>query len=205
MTKIYLVENCYGDSNKVYIGKTRNSRIGPHKRTYGKNITYTIIDYINSLNHKDWKPLESYWIEQFRQWGFDIVNKRKKGGMGPEFLSKESREKKSKSMIGKTHSRETCLKMSLSKIGKPLNHGNILRQSKKGKSINLIVTSQHKELLKEIKSISITQYNLQGNFIKEWNSTQEAASFYNIQKGHICNALNGRSKSSKGFIWKYNK
>lgn len=29
MTKIYLVENCYGDSNKVYIGKTKNSR-----RTY---------------------------------------------------------------------------------------------------------------------------------------------------------------------------
>ena len=205
ITKIYLVENCYGDPNKVYIGKTINSRKYNHKKTYGDKVVYTFIDEINSLDRKKWEPLESYWIEQFRQWGFEIVNKRKKGGMGPEFLSKEAREKKSKSMMGKTHSKETCLKMSLSKIGKPLNHGNVLRQSKKGKSINLIVTSQHKELLKEIKSISITQYDLQGNFIKEWNSTQEAASFYNIQKGHICNALNGRSKSSKGFVWKYNK
>ena len=59
MTKIYLVENCYDDPNKVYIGKTINSTIGPHKRTYGKNITYTIIDEIYSLDHKLLKPLES--------------------------------------------------------------------------------------------------------------------------------------------------
>jgi len=91
MTKIYLVENCYGDPNKVYIGKTRNSRIGPHKRTYGKNITYTIIDEIYSLDHKLWKPLESYWIEQFRQWGFELMNINKKGGQGPGIYSEESK------------------------------------------------------------------------------------------------------------------
>ncbi len=202
VTKIYLVENCYGDPNKVYIGKTINSRKSNHKKTYGDQIIYTFIDEVNSLNRKDWEPLETYWIEQFVQWGFEIVNIRKKGGMGPEFLSKEAKDKKSKAMMGKAHSEETCLKMSLSRIGKPLNHGNILSQSKKGKSINLTVTSQHKNKLKEIKSIPITQHDLQGNFIKEWDSTQEAASFYNTQKGHICNALNGRSKSSNGFIWK---
>jgi hypothetical protein len=30
ITKIYLVENCYGDPNKVYIGKTINSRKKVH-------------------------------------------------------------------------------------------------------------------------------------------------------------------------------
>lgn len=203
ITKIYLVENCYGDPNKVYIGKTINSRESNHKKTYGNQIVYTFIDEINSLNRKDWEPIESYWIEQFIQWGFKVVNKNKKGGMGPEFLSNEAKNKKSKAMMGKTHSKETCLKMSLSKKGKPLNHGDILSQSKKGKSINLILTFQHKNKLKEIKSIPIIQYDLNGNFIKEWSSTQEAAIFYNIQKGHICNALNGRSKSSNNFVWKY--
>lgn len=38
MTYIYLVENCYGDPNKVYIGKTKNSRFLPHKKTYGEKI-----------------------------------------------------------------------------------------------------------------------------------------------------------------------
>ena len=85
ITKIYLVENCYGDSNKVYIGKTISYREATHKTTYGYNIIYSIIDEINSINRKDWEILETYWIEQFRQWGFEVVNKRKKGGGGLEF------------------------------------------------------------------------------------------------------------------------
>jgi hypothetical protein len=91
-TFIYLVENCYGDHNKVYIGKTIKSRYQNHKKTYGDDIKYNIIDEINSLSRKDWEPLESYWIEQFRQWGFEIVNKRKKGGGGMEFLNEYQKE-----------------------------------------------------------------------------------------------------------------
>ena len=33
ITYIYLVENCYGDPNKVYIGKTKNSRKTQHQKT----------------------------------------------------------------------------------------------------------------------------------------------------------------------------
>jgi hypothetical protein len=82
-TKIYLVENCYDDPNKVYIGKTINCRKNNHQQTYGKNIIYNYIDEVNSLNYKDWEPLETYWIEQFRQWGFEVLNPNKKGGGGP--------------------------------------------------------------------------------------------------------------------------
>lgn len=93
MTKIYLVTNCYSDPNKVYIGKTTGSRKSQHVRTYGKDIIYTYIDEINSLNRIDWEPLETYWIEQFMQWGFDVVNLRKKGGGGPEFRDENFKEK----------------------------------------------------------------------------------------------------------------
>jgi hypothetical protein len=89
ITKIYLVENCYGDSNKVYIGKTKNNRKSSHKNTFGNQIIYTYIDEIESTNREDWKPLESYWIEQFRQWGFEVMNKNK-GGNGPNYLNKNS-------------------------------------------------------------------------------------------------------------------
>jgi hypothetical protein len=205
VTKIYLVENCYGDPNKVYIGKTINSRESNHKKTYGDQIIYTFIDEVNSLDRKYWEPLETYWIEQFKSWGFEIVNKRKKGGMGPEFLSEEAKEKKSIAMLGKTHSKETRLKISQASKGKKRSKeiGEKISNSKKGKSINLVVSSTHKNKLKYIHSIPVLQYNMCGKFIKEWNSTQEAASFYDIYKGSICNALNGRSKSSNGFIWKY--
>jgi hypothetical protein len=95
-TFIYLVTNCYGDSNKVYIGKTKTTRIHQHKKTYGNLINYIIIDEINSTSSKDWKPLECYWIEQFRQWGFDIQNKNSGGG-GPSIYSSETRFQMSQS------------------------------------------------------------------------------------------------------------
>jgi hypothetical protein len=99
-TKIYLVTNCYGDPNKVYIGKTKNSRKNNHYQTYGKDIVYTYIDEVDSLDRKHWKPLESYWIEQFRQWGFEVMNKNKGGG-GLSFLTEEVKIKIGKGNLGK--------------------------------------------------------------------------------------------------------
>ena len=56
VTKIYLVENCYGDLNKVYIGKTINSRESNHKKTYGDCIKYTFIDEEIVLIEKTGNP-----------------------------------------------------------------------------------------------------------------------------------------------------
>jgi len=91
ITKIYLVENIEPGTNKVYIGKTIDSRKSAHKSTYGSQISYTYIDEVPSLNHNDWEPIETYWIEQFKQWGFDVVNKRKRGGSGASFHKEETK------------------------------------------------------------------------------------------------------------------
>ena len=101
ITKIYLVENIEPGSNKVYIGKTKNNdRYYGHQSKYGLQIQYTIIDEINSLRHSDWEPLETYWIEQFKQWGFNVINKRKKGGSGPITHTYETKQKISKGKKG---------------------------------------------------------------------------------------------------------
>ena len=165
MTKIYLVENCYGDSNKVYIGKTKNNRYWDHKKTFGRDIIYTEIDYINSLERKYWKTLESYWIEQFRQWGFQIMNKQKNGGSGPEFLTYEQKQN----------------------ISKKLKNRKILWSHKfSGRS-----------------SICIKQYDIEGNFIKEWPSIKEAAKFYSLDEGTLCACLKGRQKTCGKYKWSY--
>jgi hypothetical protein len=91
ITKIYLIENIEPGTNKVYIGKTISTRKFAHKLTFGSQINYTYIDEINSLSYNSWGPLETYWIEQFRQWGFEIVNKRKSGGSGPSFHKEETK------------------------------------------------------------------------------------------------------------------
>ena len=102
ITQIYLITNIDNDPNKVYIGKTKNpkTRKNKHKLTYGNQITFDIIDEINSLNVIDWKPLESYWIEQFKAWNFNVINKNI-GGNGPEYLNKEARNKISINKIDK--------------------------------------------------------------------------------------------------------
>lgn len=49
----------------------------------------------------------------------------------------------------------------------------------------------------------VQQFTLSGEFIKEFNSAQEAAEILNIRAANIRNAANGCKKSSAGYIWKY--
>lgn len=150
-TFIYLVTNCYGNLNKVYIGKTKNNRIYGHQHKFGKQIKYTVIDGVNSLYYNDWEPLETYWIEQFRAWGFNVVNKRKKGGSGPIFHTNNTKQIISKRKIGhkcyldskrnnkisqslqnhsKHYTKDIIQKMSKPK---PEGFGELLSKIKKGK------------------------------------------------------------------------
>jgi hypothetical protein len=218
MTYIYLVENCYGDPYSVYIGKTKNSRKKDHIKTFGKNVIYTEIDNVSSFKWMDWEPLESYWIEQFRQWGFKIMNKRKKGGSGPDFHTEKTKQKISQTTIGHKKLLETKIKMSLSHKGKILSKEikDKISNSNKGKTFS----SSHIDNLKKghlkkdkdfyknkkwLKNIEkpITQYDLKGNFIKDWSSIREASEYLNINRSSISQHLGGKQKTSGGYIWKY--
>ena len=50
------------------------------------------------------------------------------------------------------------------------------------------------------KRRSILQYDLEGNFIKEWDSITKAK---NIFKGNIYSCVNNRQKTACGYIWKF--
>ncbi|WP_180964026.1 hypothetical protein [Haloimpatiens massiliensis] len=47
----------------------------------------------------------------------------------------------------------------------------------------------------------IRQYDINGNFIKEWNSLREAAAFYDVTFQAIERAISGKYKTCCGFIW----
>lgn len=148
LTRIYLVTNCYGDPNKVYIGKEKDGsyRKYTHKQTFGKNIIFTYIDEINSLKHKDWKPLECFWISYFKFLGFEVQNKNSGGG-GVDFCSRETRLKKSKHIL---------------------------------------------------------QYDLEGNFIKEWPSLVSAGiHFFKDEKSSNISRSCRTEKRCSNFLWRY--
>ena len=49
----------------------------------------------------------------------------------------------------------------------------------------------------------VLQYDLNGNLIKEWKSINECGR-NGFNQGDICKCCNGKLKTAKGFIWKYN-
>jgi hypothetical protein len=166
MTYIYLVEKCYGDVNKVYIGKSVNpqSRKNQHLKKYGREIIFNEIDKVSSFSSKDWKVLETFWIQYFKFLGFEVLNQNNGGGGSSKWNEEQKINRKGKG-IGKN------FKITLAK----LNHPQC--------------------------SKSILQYDLNGNFIKEYPSIMEARR--NNPKGDIDSCVQGKQKQAGGFQWLY--
>lgn len=203
ITKIYLVTNCYGDPNKVYIGKekikTKKSREYRHKSFYGNDIIFTYIDEVNSLNHKIWKPLEKYWIEQFRQWGFELMNQNN-GGTGPSECSQETRNKISIAKKGKPNSNKSRNKGRIISDEENRKRSIKLTGSKRSEDTKSKMSITRRE--RKCKAKSIIQYDLKGNIIKIWDSITDAANFYNSRS--MSQVLHGKTKTSFNSVWKYN-
>ena len=53
------------------------------------------------------------------------------------------------------------------------------------------------------KAKKINQYDLKGNFIKEWGSIVEASNYNKINYVYISQACNGKRKSAGAYIWKF--
>lgn len=49
----------------------------------------------------------------------------------------------------------------------------------------------------------ILQYDLDGNFIKEWGSIKEADVAFGRRNSYIIHALKGNTKTIYGYVWKY--
>ena len=206
-TRIYLVENCYGDMNKVYIGKTKDSREWPHKFKFGPQITYTYIDEVNSLRKEDWKPLECFWIEQFRQWGFEIMNINK-GGSGPEFKTEESKRKVSESLKGHEVTEETRRKISESTKGQKRSeetrkkikashstpeYREKMSESSKGRIRSEETKNKISESLKGQKRSEETKKNMRGRTYSEESKKKMSES----KMGRDCYWLRGKKRSEE--------
>ena len=50
---------------------------------------------------------------------------------------------------------------------------------------------------------AVLQYSLDGTFLKRWESSKEAAEFYNCTRENIQSSCNGYTNTARGFIWRY--
>ena len=60
-----------------------------------------------------------------------------------------------------------------------------------------------KRKISEANSIKINQYDLQDNFIKQWNSMKEASETLKLSRGNICLCCEGIRNKTGGYRWRY--
>ena len=211
-TYIYLIEV---SSSSVYIGKTVNpkAREYSHKLNYGKNIKYGLIDEINSTNAKDWKPLECYWIEQFRQWGFSILNKNQGGG-GTPFKSPESIKKTATKLQKQIYQYDTngnlirlWNSIKEAKSSYPVDIDGCLKGNTKlagGFIWSYTPTQNFTFNLSPRPGKLVTQFSTNGKYVKTWNSANEAERHFNNKIGdNIASCCRKKQKTAYGYLWSY--
>lgn len=223
ITKIYLVTNCYGDPNKVYIGKTINNRRRyNHQQTFGKEIIFTYIDEVKSFDKNYWKPLESFWISYFKFLGFELMNKNDGGGGSSEYTEeikqkmRKPRTKFTKSYLSSKPVLQYDLEGNFIKEWLSMTDASLETGSKDitlccrggvNRSGNFIWRYKNNPIGNDFqkhihgKTIPVIQYDTNGKLIKEWNYLQEKFSKMEIKNIHsVCNK---KSKTAYSYIWRF--
>lgn len=193
-TRIYYLHK--GDNIPFYIGKTiniKNERLNAHKQVWGKSI---FLEDIDEVPTNEWEFWESHYISLYKSWGFILKNKNNGGGgCITHSVSEITRTK-----IGNIHrgkkkpfSREHKKNLSRALKGKkcPPSMGENISKSLKGREVTWKTGKSSKP---------IYQYNLEGGFIKKWDTATKAVTLYGES---IRNCALGKQKTSCGYKWSY--
>lgn len=199
MGYIYKITNKI--DNKIYIGQTIRDiylRWKEHKkkRTNCKylkaafekhgleNFDFKLIciSFDNNLNE-----LETYYIKKYNSLVPNGYNLRNGGNNGK--LNEETKQKISESLKkNKTRHSEQTMQLIKSKLtGQKRTLEQTLNNSKA-----------------KLNGKTIDQFDLNNNFIKNFESFNEIANTLNLSKPAIMECCRGKSKTSFGYIWKYN-
>ena len=184
-----------------------------------------ILEIIDIVPINEWIFWETYWISQFKTWGFKLVNSTdggdgctfgnqtsfKKGQVPPnkgKELSEEAKENLRILNLGKKQSNETKEKRNKKLKGRKVKDLNKLL--KNGENTRFIkgCVSWNKgksgyKLGGEKKAKIIIQLDLNNNFLKEFVSIAEAAKFVNLNPETIRKCCLGKQKSAGGLKYKY--
>lgn len=130
-------------------------------------------------------------------------------------ISKSLKGLYTSSMKGKKHTDEAKLKMSIARKGKSVGKGRIasdetkakMSKAKTGKPSPFKGVKKPPEYGKRVSEYHfkkpIVQYDMDGNFISEYESIKKAADVLFICRSNIEKVLHGRWKYTHKFIFKY--
>lgn len=179
--KLQYAFNKYGEGNfsfEVIEGTNDNSQLLSKEQFY--------IDTLNPAYNICMIAGSSFGIKHSEQTREKMRNAQRK-----YFKSNSAHNK------GKPFSIEARNKMSIAKKGKTTwNKGIPRTQDVKDRISKLQTGGRH------WRAKAILQYDLDMNFIKEWDCTNDAVRVLNLEKTGILSCLKRKQKTAKGFIWK---
>ena len=187
-------------------------------------------EIIEECKVEDLNIREIYWINHFNSLneGLNLAS----GGEGGGIPSAETKRKMSESHKGKEWSNESKIKYGNSKtghsmyndewrekirkslLGRKIEWNHKISKARKGQPSTFLGKTHSEETKKKMsehrklhyknshKKTPILQYDLEGNFIKEWDSIVEAKKYF---RGDIAACVIGKQKTAANFIWKHKK
>lgn len=202
--RIHLVY-CYffNDQHTIYVGRTYK----PQKRHYDHSNTdcpvnrfakshnvnvpqMTILE--KELTWEESLIYEDLYVEQYKIDGWNLINKAKtglkSGGLGT-FGHNKYTYKQCWDCARKYNKKSDFFK----------NDRQIYNYAYKHKWLD------NYDWLDTTQNLSVNQYDLNGKFIKEFNSSKEAAIKLGLTQSCIHSCCGGRAKSHKGFMFRYSK
>ena len=98
---------------------------------------------------------------------------------------------------------DTRNKLSKSGKGRIINKSwrNKIKKAKENRGDKM--SKEMKDILIELNSKPVVQFDLDKNFIREWKSISEAGKYLNVKNNHIGCCCNNKRKTSNGYIWKF--
>lgn len=133
-----------------------------------------IIKVIEECVEKDLNSREIFWISEYKK-KYKLCNLTDGGDGLP---------------VGFKHTVETKEKIRLAAIKQPL--GKFTKEYR-----------GNREVASNAIKIYILQYDLIGNFIKEWKGVKDTGKALDINGNSISMCLRNRLKHAGGFMWKY--
>lgn len=142
-------------------------------------------------------------------------NKAKRSGFWKNITNKT---KYSIEILFESHNGELILQKEIEYIKlygrRDLGMGTLVNLTDGGEGVpNHIYTEEHLDRISAIMSLrmrdrnnmswctKIYQYDMQGNFIKEWEAKIDACRYYNIATTSLSNSLNKNDSPMGGFFW----
>ena len=209
-------------SEKVYIGQSVNilHRFNTYTRMYSKNqhqtklhrsfVKYGVdshkFEIIETCSELDLNEKERYWQDYYevltKGLNCKLTNTHDKSGKVCEDTLKKMSEasKGNQHWKDKKHTEETKEKIRLSKIGLKYSDEVNKKKGRKG----TIPPSKGKFSKDNPRSKPFNQYTPDKVFIKRWDCLMDVKRELKLNIGNISSCLNGKLKTSNGFIWNYN-